>query len=177
MALLNELGRSDIDWFLDTGVEEQVISGKVLITEGRPSEHVFLVLEGLLSATLSILEGRKIGDIGPGELVGEYSFLSGETPSATVAAAENSLILAIAKDDLDRKLEADTGFAARLYRGFASRIRASTFSPSASNNRWRPSRKGRNVTAKRVRLDRCDIGCRALASQPSPVGVQARGFL
>ena len=119
LALLNELEQSDIDWFLNTGVEEQIISGKVLITEGQPSEHVFLVLEGLLSATLSILEGRKIGDIGPGELVGEYSFLSGETPTATVAAAENSLILAIAKDDLDRKLEQDAGFAARLYRGFA----------------------------------------------------------
>jgi len=113
--VLAQLSDEDIDWLKATGRRRTVALGDILIEQGRPIEFVFIVLEG----RLSVYGAAGSGDIGIGEMLGEISFVDERPPSADVVANEDSLVLAVPKRELQRKLEADAGFAARFYRAIA----------------------------------------------------------
>lgn len=119
LHLLSDLSEGDIDWIWDVSREEQVITGKRIIVEGSSPDCLYVVLEGLVGIRVSSMGEKVIARLGPGELLGEMSFLEKRPASATVVAAENSLLLAIPRSALEDKLESDTAFAARLYRSFA----------------------------------------------------------
>jgi CRP-like cAMP-binding protein len=80
---------------------------------------VSVVLDGIFDLRFDQTGTRSMGRLGPGELVGEMSFLSGEAASASVVALEASRVLALPRAVLDEKIAADTGFAARFYRSLA----------------------------------------------------------
>jgi len=113
--VLAQLTDADIDWLRATGRRREVPLGAVLIEQGRPIEAVFIVLEG----RLSVYGAAGSGDIGIGEMLGEISFVDARPPSADVVANEDSVVLAVPRRDLQLKLDADPGFAARLYRAIA----------------------------------------------------------
>lgn len=71
--------------------------GECLITEGAQSSEMFWVLNGKFRITKSNTEGKSIiiGEAKAGELLGEMSFLDGQTRSATVTATEDSEVLVI----------------------------------------------------------------------------------
>ena len=116
LGLLSELTEEDINWIQDHGVEQQVIANTLLIQEGLHPEALFIVLEGLVGIEVEAIHSRRIATAGPGELLGEVSFLDGSPASATVRAIENSLLLALPRPVLEARLEADAAFAARFYR-------------------------------------------------------------
>ena len=72
----------------------------------------------------------KVGQLGPGEIIGEISWLDRKPISATVRAVETSSVLALSIAALERKIAADPGFAARLFRAIATlaaeRLRTTT---------------------------------------------------
>jgi len=119
LRLLAELNDSDIDWILEHGTEQQVIANTLIIQEGQLPEAIFIVLDGLLGVEVDAISHQLIAKLGPGELLGEMSFLEGLPASATVRAVENSLILTLPRQTLKTKLESDIGFAARFYRASA----------------------------------------------------------
>lgn len=119
LELLSELSEPDIDWILTHGLEQQVIANTVIIQEGTHPESLFFVLEGLVGVRVAQLGDRQLRTLGPGELMGEMSFLENRPASATTAAIENSLVLALPRTELANRLAEDAGFAARLYRSFA----------------------------------------------------------
>jgi CRP-like cAMP-binding protein len=119
LSLLTELDDQDIEWILEAGQEEQVIANKVIIAEGSRPDALYFVLEGLLGITVSSAGSSQLATLGPGELVGEISFLEDRPASATVAAVENSLLLALPRSELVARLEGDSRFAAHLYKSFA----------------------------------------------------------
>ncbi len=57
--------------------------------------------------------------LGPGEIVGEISFIEGTAATASVFAVENSLLLVLSRGKLADHCAAEPAFAARLYRSFA----------------------------------------------------------
>lgn len=61
-----------------------VEAGTVLMRQGKPGQECFLVVDG--SARVSV-EGRTVGTIGPGELVGELALIDHQGREATVTAA------------------------------------------------------------------------------------------
>lgn len=119
LELLNELETDDIDWVMSTGDEQQVIANHQLIKEGALPDALYFVLEGMVGVHVSTLENRQVATLGPGEVVGEMSFLSDQPASATVQAVENSLLLALPTAALKSRMEENPKFAARLYRAFA----------------------------------------------------------
>ena len=119
LALLDELENSDVHWILDTGDERQVISSEVIIREGTKPDALYFVLDGLVAVTVAAGGNKEVARLGPGELMGEISFLENRPASATITAVENSLILALPLSALMEKIEADPRFAARFYRSFA----------------------------------------------------------
>lgn len=113
--VLTQLTDEDIDWLRASGRRREVPLGAVLIEQGRPIEAVFIVLEG----RLSVYGAAGSGDIGIGEMLGEISFVDARPPSADVVANEDSVVLAVPRRELQEKLDADPGFAARFYRAIA----------------------------------------------------------
>ena len=119
LKLLMNLEEIDVLWLLEHGRESQVIANTVILQEGRKPDALSFVLEGLVEVRVASLPRQAIVTLGPGELLGEMSFLEGCAASATVCACENSLLLHVAYDDLKREFDARPDFAARLYRAFA----------------------------------------------------------
>jgi CRP/FNR family transcriptional regulator, cyclic AMP receptor protein len=93
LGLLNELNEEDVDWIFRTGFERQVIANTVIVREGEPLAYLYIVLEGLFGVRVASVPDAEIGRLGPGEIIGEISFLENMLPSATVIAIESSLLL------------------------------------------------------------------------------------
>ena len=119
LQLLAALEDEDIQWFLSTGEERQVIANTILFEEGQPSDRLVFILEGLVEVRVAAVPNQRLATLGPGELLGEISFLEQQVASASVTAAENSLILEIPFAALERQIQQQPEFAARLYRSFA----------------------------------------------------------
>jgi extracellular factor (EF) 3-hydroxypalmitic acid methyl ester biosynthesis protein len=119
LNLLSELSSEDINWLFENGTERQVIANTLLIAEGAENPDLFFVLDGLVGVEISSAKSQVIARLGPGELLGELSFIEKRPASASIKALENSLLLMLTRQTLEAKLEQDTHFAARFFRACA----------------------------------------------------------
>ncbi len=108
-----------MDWILTSGVQQPVAADAIVVVEGQALEALYFVLEGFLEVQIRSTGEEALARIGPGEIVGEMSFLEDRPAAATVRALENSLLLVLPRSALDTKTSADPAFGARLYRSLA----------------------------------------------------------
>lgn len=80
-----------------------VKAGEVIIREGEPGEHYFLIQEGKCVITSG---GREVIRLGPGEQFGEEALLSGKPRNATVSMASNGVLLRLSRKDFTALLTA-----------------------------------------------------------------------
>jgi CRP-like cAMP-binding protein len=129
LQLLSELTHQDLDWLFLAGHERQVIANTKLIVEGQYPDALHFVLQGLLGIRAEALGDTTLAHLGPGEILGEMSLLEAKPASATVMAVENSLLLSLPVDVLQRKLDEDPRLAARFFHALgrivSGRLRAS----------------------------------------------------
>ena len=118
LIMMGVLDDTDAEW-LSNHRSEYLTPGTVLIREGHPIEKLYILLDGELSVQAQSTNNQRIASLLPGEIVGEISFVDGRPPSASVVASKNSHVLVISRELLNRKLQADLGFAARFYRAVA----------------------------------------------------------
>ncbi|MCG8435809.1 MAG: cyclic nucleotide-binding domain-containing protein [Gammaproteobacteria bacterium] len=130
LFILGMLEDQDIDWFTQVGSPHRMQGGDVLIRQGEYVEFLYFVLSGRLSVDVApnaVGDGIRVAVLGPGDIVGEMSYLDSRPPDATVSAIEESKLLAIPRNTLTLKLDQDVGFAARFFRALggltAHRIR------------------------------------------------------
>ena len=127
-AFLSNLDEQDLKWLVANSIRQEIPAGSVIIRHGEPVECLYLIVEGAFNVTIPGPAERQVARLYAGELVGEMSFVDLHPPSATVTAAMNSRVLAIAKTGLTRKLETDLRFAARFFKGvsqlLSGRLRA-----------------------------------------------------
>jgi CRP-like cAMP-binding protein len=114
------LDDTDIEWMVKQGKVEGVSAGSVQVREGVPINSLFIVLEGQFSVLVDALGSRLIASLHAGEIIGEISFVDSRPPTATVRASTAARVLAIPRDAICRRLEADSAFAARFYRAIAA---------------------------------------------------------
>ncbi|MEJ2246331.1 MAG: cyclic nucleotide-binding domain-containing protein [Acidobacteriota bacterium] len=119
LALVSELNEEDVSWIMETGHEQQALANTVIISEGSRPESIFLLLSGLAGIHIFSISDSRLASLGPGEILGEISFLEDIPASATVIAVENSLLLALPRSALETRIANDSAFAARLYKSFA----------------------------------------------------------
>lgn len=119
LTLLNELDQDQVKWIFDIGLSQQFPAGTPIIREGGDPDALYFVMEGLVGIYVSSVGDRCLAKLGPGEILGDISFLEGIQASASVVAIENSYLLVIPREKLDSKLKEDSEFSARLYRTFA----------------------------------------------------------
>lgn len=122
LQFLAQLSELDVDWLLVAGHPEDVLADAVLIEKGQRGSDLILLLEGAASV-FDRASGREFARIGPGELLGEISFIDKKPATATVMTTIASRIFRLPKARLDEKLSRDPVFAGRFYRmvaGFLS---------------------------------------------------------
>lgn len=138
LTLLGELAAEDLDWLLETGERRNLPAGSVLLSEGERPQAVWILLEGVFSLSMAAFHGSELTRLGPGEMVGEMSYLSGEAASATITTLDECAVLAVHRKDLDQRVSADPVFAARLYRAFALLAQTRLRERVAYLADWRP---------------------------------------
>lgn len=112
----------DCRWIQQTGTQQELGLGDVLIQEGVPGDFIYIVLAGTLTVSISqsnVDADQEIARCTVGEMLGEMSLIDDRPPSATVRAAEPSSVLAIPRRSLNTKLALDADFAARFYHEIA----------------------------------------------------------
>ena len=71
--------------------------GETLFRQGDAGDRLYVVLRGRLCALIASDDGtvQRLGEVGPGELVGETALLLGAPRSATVEAVEPTVLAAL----------------------------------------------------------------------------------
>ncbi len=110
----------DFDWLLQVGKSKRVSAGTVLITEGQPTDALYIVLEGDLGVSVEALGDEEVARLGSGEVVGEMSFVDARPPSATVKAVEDAVVWSIPRSQLSTKLSQDVAFSSHFYQSIAA---------------------------------------------------------
>ncbi len=104
--------------------EERIRKRKPIFEQGAEPHAVWIVKEGSVKITRSH-DGQKdveVAELGPGEFLGEMAFLEGRPHSATAkAAALNTLLLRIDRDDFEKLLHGAPDFTAKITRVLSER--------------------------------------------------------
>lgn len=91
---------------LETAEQRRLEAGDTLVRQGEPSDAMYLVESGrvhvlLRSALAQGGDSIRLRTYGPGTIVGEMGFFTGEVRSADIIAGEESLVLGISREYLE----------------------------------------------------------------------------
>lgn len=95
-------------------------NGEVLVRDQEPIDALYLVLSGRLSLSVEFARHAiQLGEIGPGNWVGELGYFSGHAiSSSTVTAHGECAVAALSYRDFDALLDEDSVSVCRLTHGF-----------------------------------------------------------
>lgn len=79
-------------------------AGDVLARQGDPGDELYLVLDGILGVTV---DDAKVGDLGPGAVIGEHAVLQGSSRTATLTALTPVRVACAPADAVDRSALAE----------------------------------------------------------------------
>jgi predicted acylesterase/phospholipase RssA/CRP-like cAMP-binding protein len=130
-----------------------VPGGSVLFREGDPGDSIYILLRGRLQVIITDPESgleRILGEIAPGEAVGEIGLLTGEPRTATLWATRDSRLACISQTAFDELAEHNPLLYRQLARIVVGRLRerasVKRFSPEVSNIALVPARPSNGAT-------------------------------
>ena len=98
-----------------------VEEGFVLTTEGTPGRECFVIADGKARVTIG---GRKVGEVGPGECVGEMALLDGGPRTATVTAESPMNTYVLTVSEFGSLLDVSPIIVRKIATSLAQRLRA-----------------------------------------------------
>src|SRR5438477_12526231 len=116
LSLLADVRQATADWILSKAADKTVRANATVVQEGGDSTELMIVIDGLFAVRLGGQQGADIAMLGPGELIGEISFLERAPASATVVAVEDSRVLSLARADLEQHASENAEFGVDFYR-------------------------------------------------------------
>ena len=119
VPLFAGLDRHDLDAVEKISREEGVAAGEVLIHEGRPGRHFFVLLDGAAEVSR---DGEVLNRLAPGDFFGEISLLSDRAATASVTTSGPARVVVIAPDDFRRLLEELPLMQMKIVRTLADRL-------------------------------------------------------
>lgn len=93
--------------------------GETLIEQGSAAGEMFLVQTGRLQV---LRDGAELAEIGPGQVVGEIAFFTGEARTADVIAARDSVVLKLTRAEYDALCTAHPDLPQSIARDLARRL-------------------------------------------------------
>jgi signal-transduction protein with cAMP-binding, CBS, and nucleotidyltransferase domain len=110
------LNDTDVDWLIRNGELRRYATAEAIIREREPIDAVFIVLNGRAVVTI---RGIDVASLGAGEILGEVSLVDSRLPTASVVPTNETTVLRVQREVLQRKLKVDDGFASRFYHAVA----------------------------------------------------------
>jgi CRP-like cAMP-binding protein len=126
ISVLSGCPEEELDAVARVASEREFAAGETLMSEGDFGHSLFLVESG--SADV-LVEGEKVREVGPGEVLGEVAVLASGRRTASVVAASSVQVIAFFKPDVWR-LERDAPEAARLRAAMEEHLGSSPASSS-----------------------------------------------
>lgn len=120
VPLFAGLGQKDLEMLASHVDEAEVEAGTRLAEQGRKGRQLSLIVEG--AATVE-RDGKKLADLGPGDVVGEMSLVDHAEANATVVTTEPSVLLVMHAKDFSEVLDGSPGFARKLLGTLVRRLR------------------------------------------------------
>ena len=119
VPLFADCSKRELKLVCRASVVEHRAKGATLVTEGEPGSEAFVILQG----TCRVLRnGRKVGQIEPGGVVGELSMLNRAPRNATVVADSPLEVAVLARREFLALLEAAPSIARKLLERLAARV-------------------------------------------------------
>jgi CRP/FNR family cyclic AMP-dependent transcriptional regulator len=119
VPLFGGLDRHELDAVERISREEDAEAGEVLIHEGRPGRHFFVLLEGAAEVSR---DGEVVNRLGAGDFFGEISLLSDRSTTASVTTSGPARVVVIAPDDFRKLLEDLPLMQMKVIRTLADRL-------------------------------------------------------
>jgi CRP/FNR family transcriptional regulator, cyclic AMP receptor protein len=126
-----------VDWFSSLTTEElesladgattvQLDRDDTIFEEGDRGDRCFLIQSGSVKVLRRFPDGRRmtLARLGPGNVFGELALMGGERRSATVQAAEPTLVIGLGADEVMDVLRKDPEAALGVALTLADRLRA-----------------------------------------------------
>jgi len=113
----NGLNLDDVQWLMQQGKEQQYKINQHLFTRGEILDGIYLLITGQLG--VKVAGTRFIARLGPGTIVGDISYITGSSTSASVLAIEESRVLHIRRSILEAAGTLRVGFSQRLLTSLA----------------------------------------------------------
>ena len=137
--LPNLFGELDEETFNDIEAEAewiQISRGDVLIKQGDPGDSMYILIRGRLQAWVNIEEGVRIvvGEITPGESVGEMAMFTGETRTADVVAIRDTALVKFDKAGFDRLMVKYPNVIRQITNIIIDRLRRAQFAKKPPQN-------------------------------------------
>lgn len=119
--LLQNLKPKEVKKFILLGTLMEEKSGHFIMKQGDKDNAMLLLLEGSLEVSVRDVDGEQktIGEIQPGQIVGEMSLLSNEPRSASVQAKGDVQILRIDAEILERVNKKYPRLATKIYQNIS----------------------------------------------------------
>lgn len=96
-------------------------AGAYLTREGKDGGLLFVLVDG--SAQVVAGDGKVIGRLREGDVIGELSLIDGKTRSASVVATTDVRMLTLASDDFFKVVRRSPNFVRNLLRALSLRVR------------------------------------------------------
>jgi len=121
------LSREDLDALADEAVTVRLEDGEVVFEEGSPGDRCFVIYSGAVKVSRGLDDGRRVtlARLGPGEMFGELALFEGDRRSATVQAAEETVLVGLGGAQVSAILRRDAEAAFGMALTLADRLRAS----------------------------------------------------
>jgi len=106
-------------------VMKNIKMGEMLMNVGDPAEKIYILKKGKLQAFQVNAQDQKIilGEINPGEFVGEMAYFNSEPRVASVIALENSELVEIPLTSFDRVIYQKPAWAMKLIETLSKRLK------------------------------------------------------
>jgi CRP-like cAMP-binding protein len=102
VPLFSRCSKKELAGIAQLADELNLPAGKELTVQGSPAREFFILLEG---AAVVRRNGRKLRDLGPGEMIGEIALLNDGPRTATVTLTEPSRVLVLTARDFHSLLK------------------------------------------------------------------------
>lgn len=120
IPLFSALSKRDLSRIAKASNEITVEPGHVLVEQGDAGREAFVVVEG--TATVK-RNGRRVGELGPGDAIGELALLDHGPRTATVTADTELTALVLTAREFAGVVEEVPGLAQKLLGQLAARVR------------------------------------------------------
>ena len=125
VPLLQSLSETQLEQLAAGSVRKNFPKGRTIVSEGEPSQSLYILLSGRAKVQRSDSEGKEVilAVLGSGEFFGEMSLIDDAPRSASVITLESCDFMALNKDSFKSMLIQSPEVCMQIMRGLVKRLR------------------------------------------------------